>query len=208
MLRNEWQPPPDNTPSPDAPIELPPGEPDLPTQAPNEVPPGPDEIPKPAPAGAKSIRLYKVKHKMSGTSVPAFDRTIQKTIRWLSILEGTIGTDDRNQAYLALRAVLHALRDRIPPNESSQFAAQLPMLIRGFFYEGWHPADKPLKYRHKREFLEQIAKEAPALPEAALEPTVTAVFGLIDSEISHGEAEQVRALLPAELRELWPRPGL
>jgi uncharacterized protein (DUF2267 family) len=145
---------------------------------------------------------------MSGTGIPAFDRTIQKTNRWLGSLEQTIGTDDRNQAYLALRAVLHAVRDRIPPDESAQFAAQLPMLVRGFFYEGWHPAHKPRKYRHKNEFLEQVAKEAPALRKTALEPTVTAVFGLIDGEVSHGEAEQVRALLPRELRELWPRPGL
>lgn len=145
---------------------------------------------------------------MSRMNVPAFDRTIVKTNRWLNSLAETLGTDDRNQAYLALRAVLHAVRDRIPPDEAAQFAAQLPMLIRGFFYEGWHPAHKPRKYRHKREFLDQVEREAPALLGDTLESTVTAVFGLIDSEISRGEGEQVRALLPDELRELWPRPGL
>lgn len=145
---------------------------------------------------------------MSESKVPAFDKTLEKTNRWLTHLAQTIACRDRNHAYLALRAVLHALRDRITPDEVAQLSAQLPMLIRGFFYEGWDPSHKPLKYRHKQEFLEQVRREAPALKEAEIEPLVTAVFGLLSSEVSHGEADDVRALLPAELRELWPRPGL
>jgi uncharacterized protein (DUF2267 family) len=70
---------------------------------------------------------------MSMTDVPTFDKTIVKTNRWLTDLQQAIGADDRNQAYLTLRAVLHALRDRIPPDEVAQLSAQLPTLIRGFF---------------------------------------------------------------------------
>jgi uncharacterized protein (DUF2267 family) len=145
---------------------------------------------------------------MSMTDVPTFDKTIVKTNRWLTDLQQAIGADDRNQAYLTLRAVLHALRDRIPPDEVAQLSAQLPTLIRGFFFEGWDPSHKPLKYRHRKEFLDQVQREAPSVREGTLELVVTAVLGLMAREISHGEAEQVRALLPAEIRELWPRPGL
>jgi uncharacterized protein (DUF2267 family) len=145
---------------------------------------------------------------MSATGLPVFDNTIEKTNTWLHDLERAIGTPDRHRAYLALRGVLHALRDRMSPDEAAQLAAQLPMLIRGLFYEGWHPAHKPLKYRHKRDFLDQIAKETPALDRATLEATATAVFELLTSELGADIAGQVRALLPAELRELWPRPGL
>jgi uncharacterized protein (DUF2267 family) len=49
---------------------------------------------------------------------------------------------------MALRGVLHALGDLLTPDETAELAARLPTLIRGFFYEGWHPATKPLKYRH------------------------------------------------------------
>ena len=45
-----------------------------------------------------------------------------------------------------MRATLHALRDRLTVEEAAQFAAQLPMLIRGFYYEGWNPTDKPVRY--------------------------------------------------------------
>ena len=142
------------------------------------------------------------------TSLPAFDETIEKTNAWLQQLESVMGWGDRHKAYMALRAVLHALRDRLLPNEAVDLAAQLPMLVRGFFYEGWRPADKPRKYRHKQEFLDQVTKEAPWLKGEELERAVTAVFGLLSSEISAGETAQVRRALPAELRDLWSQPGL
>jgi uncharacterized protein (DUF2267 family) len=145
---------------------------------------------------------------MGSTHVSVFDKTLEKTNAWLSELETAMGWNDRNKAYMALRAVLHALRDRLPPDEAVDLAAQLPMLIRGFFYEGWHPANKPLKYRHKDEFLQRATKEAPWLQDAELERAVTAVFGILSSQLGGGEPAQVRHLLPPELRELWPQPGL
>jgi uncharacterized protein (DUF2267 family) len=142
------------------------------------------------------------------TGLATFDETIEKTNAWLQQLEAAMGWGDRHKAYMALRAVLHALRDRLLPNEAVDLAAQLPMLVRGFFYEGWRPADKPRKYRHKQEFLDQVTKEAPWLEGEELERAVTAVFGLLSSEVSSGETAQVRRALPAELRELWTQPGL
>ena len=119
-----------------------------------------------------------------------------------------MGWDDRQKAYMALRAVLHTLRDRLPPHEAVQLAAQFPMLVRGFYFEGWHPADKPLKYRHKQEFLERVRNEAPGIRENELELVVTAVFHRVSAEMPGGEVEQVRGQLPAELRELWVQSGL
>jgi uncharacterized protein (DUF2267 family) len=33
--------------------------------------------------------------------------------------------------------MLHALRDRLPPEIAVHLSAQLPMLVRGIYYEGW-----------------------------------------------------------------------
>jgi uncharacterized protein (DUF2267 family) len=67
-----------------------------------------------------------------------------------------LGWEDAHKAYQALRLVLHTLRDRLTVEEAVQFAAQLPMLVRGFYYEGWAPTGNPLKHRHKQEFLSNI----------------------------------------------------
>lgn len=147
---------------------------------------------------------------MPSTGVTAFAETVAKTNKWLDHLEQSLGWSDRHKVYMALRGVLHALRDRLSPEETAELAAQLPMLVRGFYYEGWQPAGKPLKYRHKVEFLRRVARETPWLEdEATIEGAVTAVLRLLSSELgAEGETAQVRRLLPAELRELWPQPGL
>jgi uncharacterized protein (DUF2267 family) len=142
------------------------------------------------------------------TGVTAFDKTIEKTNIWLKELQAIMGWESREQAYHALRAVLHAVRDRLLPEEAVDLAAQMPMLVRGFFYESWRIPHKPLKYRDKKPFLEQVSKEAPGIGEAQLERAVTAVFEVLASQIPGGETEQVRRALPAGVRELWALPKL
>ena len=130
--------------------------------------------------------------------------TIRKTHQWVDEIKAAIGADDAQLAYGALRAVIHALRDRLPVPEATQLGAQLPMLIRGLYYEGWCPSGKPKKF-HRPEFLEAIRS---GLPGAAnrLHPEVLAraVLSIIDRHVSAGEVRDVKANLPADLRELWP----
>ena len=70
---------------------------------------------------------------MSTTGLEVFDRTVQKTNSWLHDLMQVLQWADKHKAYLALRATLHALRDRLTVDEVAQLGAQLPMLIRGFY---------------------------------------------------------------------------
>ena len=147
---------------------------------------------------------------MSSSRISTFDKTVEKTNAWIDELRITLGLDDHHKAYMLLRGVLHALRDRLSPDELADLSAQLPMLVRGFLYEGWKPAHKPLRYRHKAEFLERVTREAPWLEASDSEQAVTAVFVLLSAELreDNGELAQVRESLPAELRELWPKSGL
>ena len=141
------------------------------------------------------------------THISVFDKTEQKTMDWLRSIAADMGSTDMQRSYTILRAVLHATRDRLEPDEAVQFGAQLPMLIRGFYYEGWHPHGKPERYRHKEQFLEKIHKNVPTLDNTQLERATTAVFGTLESEMPGGELEQVRHSLPEEVRELWPTPA-
>ncbi|GAA6756671.1 hypothetical protein QT17_08145 [Thermus sp. 2.9] len=143
---------------------------------------------------------------MSATGLEVFDATLHKTHTWLKAIMEELGTEDRHRAYMALRAVLHALRDRLPVEEVAQLGAQLPMLIRGIYYEGWDPTGKPLKERHKEEFLAHVARELKTPSGVAVDPegAARAVFKVLRQKVSEGEIQDVRQLLPKELRELWP----
>jgi uncharacterized protein (DUF2267 family) len=140
---------------------------------------------------------------MSVTGLEVFDTTVQKTNSWLKDLMAELGWHDRRKAYLALRVTLHALRDRLTVEEAAQLAAQLPMLIRGFYYEGWNPTGKPLRERHREEFLAHIEEHFTDEPVDA-EQVAHAVFAVLATHVSPGEIEQVEQVLPSEIRDLWP----
>jgi uncharacterized protein (DUF2267 family) len=145
---------------------------------------------------------------MSATGLDVFDTTLQKTHQWLHDTMRLLDCTDRRKAYLALRATLHALRDRLTVEEVAQLAAQLPMLVRGFYYEGWDPTGKPLKLRSREEFLARIAQELKGVEDLDPETLALAVFAVLERRLSEGEAEDVKYALPAEIRELWPRETL
>ena len=109
---------------------------------------------------------------MSESHVAVLDHTVQETNIWLKAIAGQFYSDDRHHAYNALRAVLHALRDRLPPEVAVHLGAQLPTLVRGIYYEGWHMAGKPTKERNAREFADHVLKALP--PQFPMDPlTVT-----------------------------------
>jgi uncharacterized protein (DUF2267 family) len=141
---------------------------------------------------------------MSVTGLSVFDSTLQKTHRWLKELMDLLEWDDRHKAYLALRATLHALRDRLTIEEAAQLAAQLPMLIRGFYFEGWDPTGKPVKERRVEDFLAHVARELRREDSIDPEPVARAVFAVLATQVTAGEIEDVRQILPVELRHLWP----
>jgi uncharacterized protein (DUF2267 family) len=141
---------------------------------------------------------------MTPTGLEVFDRTVQKTNSWLHDLMQVLQWPDKHRVYLALRATLHALRDRLTVDEVAQLGAQLPMLIRGFYYEGWDPTDKPLRGRTKEQFLSRIEQQFK--DHDSIDPGVVAraVFFVIEHRVSQGEIEDVKQVLPAEMRDLWP----
>ena len=139
------------------------------------------------------------------TSHGLFDSTVQKTQIWLNDVMAELDWKDRpHKAYLALRTVLHALRDRLTVQEAVQLGAQLPMLIRGFYYEGWTLKGKPHKERHKEDFLDHIRDAFPDDVTVDAQRVCRTVFRVLARHTSKGEIEDVKHVLPKELRELWP----
>ena len=142
---------------------------------------------------------------MSNVILEVFDASLQKTQVWLNDLMSELGWEKKPQnACLALRTALHALRDRLTVEEAVHLGAQLPILIRGVYYEGWRLSGKPVKERHKSEFLDHIAVAFRDDDTVDPEKVMRAVLKVIARHISEGEAENVKHLLPKTLQELWP----
>ena len=138
---------------------------------------------------------------MSVTGLEVFDTSVRKTNTWLHDLMEELGWSDRHKAYLALRATLHALRDRLTVDEVAHLGAQLPMLIRGFYYEGWVPSRTPLKVRRRDQFLALIERQF-SDDEIDTDLVARGVLAVLSRRIADGEIEDVRRVLPAEIREL------
>jgi CBS domain-containing protein len=142
------------------------------------------------------------------TRLPVLDSTIQKTHEWLKDITDGLGFPNEKAAFAALRATLHALRDRLPRENAAQLGAQLPLVIRGIYYEGWDFAKEPSKVRHQQEFFDLVAAELAEHPELRDAARVTrVVFGVLAKHLSPGETEKALRALPHEIRELWVAPA-
>lgn len=142
---------------------------------------------------------------MSATGLKAIDRGLERTHIWLNELIEYLAWDDhdRERAYHGMRAVFHALRDRLTVNECAQLAAQIPMLLRGMFYEGWHPANKPVMERTKAQFLQHVKAAFEHDDSVDPEEITRGVFAVIRERVSAGEVEDILHILPPEICELW-----
>src|SRR3979409_1471116 len=141
---------------------------------------------------------------MSATGLAVFDETVQKTNTWVKEIAQALGSD-RQRGYQALRAVLHCLRDRLTIDEAAQLGDQLPMLVRGIYYEEWHPAGKPEKIRSRDEFLAGITTRIAMRQPIDTESAARVVFQTLESHVSAGEIRDVIHILPQEIRTLWPQ---
>ncbi len=101
---------------------------------------------------------------------------------------------------------LHQIRDHLLVDEVAQLAAQLPLLIRGMFFEGWVPKNTPVKQRHLQDFISDIEQHVGSVADYRGSEDIQKVFKLINAKISRGEILDVRASLPEEIRSFWPEP--
>ena len=142
---------------------------------------------------------------MSGKSYATFSATVEKTNHILKTIERVYGwpKERREQSYDALRAVLHAMRDRLTVDEAADFAAQLPMLVRGMYYEGWNPSKVPIKM-DRDEFLNRVKQNFPYEVEGGVDKLVPTVLTALKGFVTEGELDDVRSNMPKDLVSLVP----
>jgi uncharacterized protein (DUF2267 family) len=136
------------------------------------------------------------------TGIEVIDQSAEKARVWVNDMCEELGTEDKREAHRALRAFLHAVRDRIPVDEAAQLAAQLPELMRGIYYENWVPSRTPQTYHDADTFLLRIQDEALLSGETEASFAASAAMRVLSNHVSEGEIEDVLAVLPEPVRAL------
>ena len=146
---------------------------------------------------------------MSNTGLDVFDRASQRAIGWLDDLQERMDWDNRHRAYEALGIVLHVLRDRLPIEEATDLGAQLPLLIRGLYYQNWEPSVNPERYRRAEDFFARVRERLAAhrMEGVPVLRLVESVADLLADHITEGELSDVRHALPSPIRALFSLEG-
>ncbi|CCH18398.1 DUF2267 domain-containing protein [Micromonospora lupini] len=142
---------------------------------------------------------------MADAMISAFESSLDKTNLILKDIETAYGwpKERRNQSYAALRTVLHLLRDRLAVNESVEFAQQLPVLVRGIYFDGWNPSDVPIKL-NRDDFLYEVRQGFPYDAEGGAERVTQVVLDTLRRHVTQGEWQDVKDTMPKDLATFMP----
>lgn len=139
---------------------------------------------------------------MSATGLDIFDKTLQSTHIWLDEIMAELGPD-RQIAWKVLGTVLRKLRDRLPVEAAAHLGAQLPLLVRGAFYDQFEPAKQPNDCDRIEQFTAEVAEwlsdVRPVDPEAA----TRAVFRVLSHHLDPGQIAKTQGVLPRSIRDFW-----
>jgi uncharacterized protein (DUF2267 family) len=139
---------------------------------------------------------------MSATGLDVFDKTLQITNIWLNEIMERLGPD-RQVAWKVLSTVLHKLRDRLPADHSAHLGAQLPLLVRGAYYDQYEPGRQPSGCKTAEEFTAEVAEWLSDIRPVDPDEAIRTVFDLLSRHVSEGQIDKVRGALPKGMRMLW-----
>jgi len=137
------------------------------------------------------------------TYVQTLDVAVRASEEWVDEFMRRLGWHDRELVYAALIAGLHALRDSLPREEAVYVGASLPPLLRGLYYEGWHPAAR-VAVKSRAAFLARIHDGVHRNLGVDSEQVAHALFALLAARVPASELEDAKAATPKELKPLWP----
>ncbi len=128
---------------------------------------------------------------------------VKETQEWIDDLLRRLGWHDQQRVYHAFLATLHALRDSLGRDEAIYIAAELPPLLRGLYYEGWHPGARGIAHS-RATFLQRIHDAVHRDPGIDAEEVARAVFAMLAARLPEAELESAKAASPTFLHNLWP----
>jgi len=142
---------------------------------------------------------------MKFTGFEVLDATVQRTNAWLKELMLELNWSDRRKTYTAFRCIVHVLRDHLSIKDAIALGDELPMLIRGMYFEHWDPSGDSLQLRSRDEFISYLSASLArnGLSGISAEMVTRAFFRLLDRKATEGEIADLQLILPADLIDLW-----
>lgn len=142
-----------------------------------------------------------------------FNKFAAKGNEFMNILASELGfAENHPKAGRILKAVLHALRNHMTVEESIQLIAQLPMFLKAVYVENWTLRNDHKRVKHLKGFYQEIREldgktaSADFDSDDDVSSAVTAVFVALRKYISLGELEDIRSVLPKELKGILNHP--
>jgi uncharacterized protein (DUF2267 family) len=114
--------------------------------------------------------------------------------------------NEKERVLHILKAVLHGLRNRISPEESSQFISQLPMMVKAVYVDGWQIGKHQKRVSTFEDFVVEVFDLGGGFKGLAFSEHqnvirgIQAVFNVLKKHISEGEFNDVLASMPIKLR--------
>jgi uncharacterized protein (DUF2267 family) len=139
---------------------------------------------------------------MSANGLEVFDKTLETTHVWLNEIMKDVGPD-RQVAWKVLSVVLRKLRDRLPIGLAAHLGAQLPILIRGIYYDQFEPGKLPTECNSREEFVAEVAEWLSDIRPVDPDTAVRSVFKVLSHHVDPGQIAKVREALPRSLRQSW-----
>ena len=114
--------------------------------------------------------------------------------------------EDTKRAGRVLKSILHALRNQLTVEESVQLLSQLPLFLKGVYVESWtlhKTAKKPKNFDEFYHEIRKIDKQANLYDfktDDDIDNAISVVFMSLRRYVSLGELEDIKAILPKELK--------
>jgi len=137
------------------------------------------------------------------SQIQDFDEAVRSAEEWVDDITKRLGWRDSARGYLALLAAHRALRDCLQRDDAIYLGAQLPILLRGLYYDGWHRGAHSVA-RKRDAFLGRIHDSIHRDPAVDPEHVARAALALLTARLPAAELEDAKAATPSDLHNLWP----
>jgi uncharacterized protein (DUF2267 family) len=138
----------------------------------------------------------------------SFEENKRDAIELLNTVAKELNTDDNNKAGRIFRAVLHAIRDRLPVNDAVHFSAALPIIWKGIYFDQYDPTIVPITIRSREDWINYIrSKNAFAAnndfqQDNEIIDAFKGVFAALQKRMPEGQLQQVKDALSQEIQAL------